>query len=192
MGSLVRLHCYLWFVMTKLQNAEKIPLLDIPVSTTGLFGEAVEGFTERCIIKQMQSQTMQHLHFFFLIRSSAAAQPTWSCSSSSQYPAKVTSNTVLAPLKTPKRSVKLCFHGLSISLCRTHNNHILAERHYWDSSRTPARLGLAPKRACLELFNVSPSLSAICRSKEDEFSALCLLSNHASAWEALMGISDWC
>lgn len=51
--------------MTKLQDAEKKPFLDIPVSPTGLFGDAIEGFTERCIMVQKQSLAMQHFHFSF-------------------------------------------------------------------------------------------------------------------------------
>ncbi len=43
MASLVMLECHLWLNLTEMNDAEKVPILDSPVSPTGLFGSAVEG-----------------------------------------------------------------------------------------------------------------------------------------------------
>ncbi len=48
MASLVVLERHLWLMLTEIKDADKVPFLDSPVSPTGLFRPAVEGFTERC------------------------------------------------------------------------------------------------------------------------------------------------
>ncbi len=44
MASLVVLEHHLWLNLTEMKYADKVPFLDSPVSPTGLFGPAVEGF----------------------------------------------------------------------------------------------------------------------------------------------------
>lgn len=86
---------------------------------------------------------------------SAATQPTCSCLSSSQSLAKVPSNTVLAALKTPKPSLKQC--------CPWPKHKPLPNPQEPHPSRKTLpgqqKLQLAPKS--LELFNVTPSISAL-------------------------------
>ncbi len=47
-------------MLTEIKDADKVPFLDSPVSPTGLFGPAVEGYTERFNVAQKLSQAMQH------------------------------------------------------------------------------------------------------------------------------------
>ncbi|KAL0163879.1 hypothetical protein M9458_039632, partial [Cirrhinus mrigala] len=47
LASLVVLKRHLWLTLTEIKDADKVPFLDSPVSPTGLFGPAVEGFVER-------------------------------------------------------------------------------------------------------------------------------------------------
>ncbi len=55
MASLVQLERYLWLNLTEMKDADKVPFLDSPVSPTGLFGPAVEGFAKRFKTKQVVS-----------------------------------------------------------------------------------------------------------------------------------------
>ncbi|KAL0148616.1 hypothetical protein M9458_056056 [Cirrhinus mrigala] len=66
MASLVVLERHLWLTLTEIKDADKVPFLD----ATGLFGPAVEGFTEYFSAVQKTSQAMQH---FLPKRSSSAA-----------------------------------------------------------------------------------------------------------------------
>ncbi len=47
-------------MLTEIKDADKVPFLDSPVSATGLFGPAVEGYTEHFTVAQKLSQAMQH------------------------------------------------------------------------------------------------------------------------------------
>ncbi|KAL1279879.1 hypothetical protein QQF64_014479, partial [Cirrhinus molitorella] len=58
MASLVVLKRHLWLNLTEIKDADKVPFLDSPVSPTGLFGPAVEGFAERFTAAQKSSQAM--------------------------------------------------------------------------------------------------------------------------------------
>ncbi|KAL0204549.1 hypothetical protein M9458_002567, partial [Cirrhinus mrigala] len=69
MASLVVLERHLWLTLTEIKDADKV--LDAPVSPTGLFGPAVEGFAERFSAAQKTSQAMRH--FLPRLSSSAAA-----------------------------------------------------------------------------------------------------------------------
>lgn len=60
MTSLVVLESHLWLNLTEIKNADKAAFFDSPVSTTGLFGPAVDGFAERFTVAQKSSQTMSH------------------------------------------------------------------------------------------------------------------------------------
>ncbi len=51
---------HLWLTMTEMKEADKVPFLDVPVSSGSLFGPAVEGFAEYFSEAQKSSQTMQH------------------------------------------------------------------------------------------------------------------------------------
>ncbi len=57
MASLVVLERHLWLNLMEIKDADKIHFLDSP---TGLFGPAVEGFTECFTAAQKSSQAMQH------------------------------------------------------------------------------------------------------------------------------------
>ncbi len=50
----------LWFTMTEMKEADKVPFLAAPVSSGSLFGPAVEGFAEHFTEAQKSSQGMQH------------------------------------------------------------------------------------------------------------------------------------
>lgn len=58
MASLVVLECHLWLNLTEIKDADKVPFLDSPVSPTGLFGPAVEGFLECYTAAQKSSQAV--------------------------------------------------------------------------------------------------------------------------------------
>ncbi len=60
MASLLELKRRLWLNLMEMKDADKIPFLDSPVSPTGLFGPAVEGFAERVTAAQKSSQAMRN------------------------------------------------------------------------------------------------------------------------------------
>ncbi len=63
MASLVVLERHLWLTLTEIKDADKVPFLDAPVSPTGLFGPAVEGFAEHFTEAQKSSQAMRLVLF---------------------------------------------------------------------------------------------------------------------------------
>ncbi len=85
MASLVELERYLWLNLTEMKDVDKVPFLDSPVSPTGLFGPAVEGFSKRFITKQKSSQAMRH---FLPKRPSSAAASSHPKMGPTQQPAK--------------------------------------------------------------------------------------------------------
>lgn len=56
MPSLVVPERHLWLNLMDIKDADKVPLLDSPVSPTVLFGPAVEGFAETFTTAQKSSQ----------------------------------------------------------------------------------------------------------------------------------------
>lgn len=60
MVSLVVLEHYIWLHLTETKEADKVAFLDAPVSPAGLFGPAVEGFTDRFTAAPKSSQAMRH------------------------------------------------------------------------------------------------------------------------------------
>ncbi|ROK16088.1 hypothetical protein DPX16_22706 [Anabarilius grahami] len=70
MASLVVLERHLWLTLTEIKDAVKAIFLDSPVSPTGLFGPAVDGFAEYFTATQKSSQAMRH---FLPKRSSSTA-----------------------------------------------------------------------------------------------------------------------
>ncbi len=50
----------LWLNLLEIRDAEKMAFLDSPVSQKGLFGPAVEGFTEHFSEAQKTSQVLRH------------------------------------------------------------------------------------------------------------------------------------
>ncbi|ROL45991.1 hypothetical protein DPX16_15550 [Anabarilius grahami] len=70
MASLVVLERHLWLNLTEIKDLDKTAFLDAPVSPSGLFGPAVDGFTERFTAAQKSSQAMRH---FLPKRSSSAS-----------------------------------------------------------------------------------------------------------------------
>ncbi len=84
MASIVVLERHLWLTLTEIKDADKVPFLDSPVSPTGLFGPAVEGFAERFTAAQKSSQAMRH---FLPKRSSSAAGSSRPRSAPTPHPA---------------------------------------------------------------------------------------------------------
>ncbi len=70
MTNLVVLECHLWLNLTEIRDAEKMAFFDSPVSPKGLFGPAMDGFTERFTEAQ---KTLQALCHFLPKRPSSAA-----------------------------------------------------------------------------------------------------------------------
>ncbi|KAL0149545.1 hypothetical protein M9458_055072 [Cirrhinus mrigala] len=60
MASLVVPERHFWLTLTEIKDADKVPFLDSPVSPTGLFGPAVEGFAKRFTASQKSSQAIRH------------------------------------------------------------------------------------------------------------------------------------
>ncbi len=87
MGNLVVLDRHLWLTLTELKDSEKTALLDAPVNPSGLFGAAVETFTERFVEAQKQSKAISH----FLPKRAGAKSPARSRSFSSAARGKTTS-----------------------------------------------------------------------------------------------------
>ncbi len=56
MASLVVLERHLWLTLTEIKDADKVSFLDAPISPSGLFGPAVEGFAEHFTEAQKASQ----------------------------------------------------------------------------------------------------------------------------------------
>ncbi len=61
--------------MTEMNEADKIPFLDAPISSGSLFGPALEGFAECFTEAQKSSQTMQHFFPKRTSSSSASSHP---------------------------------------------------------------------------------------------------------------------
>ncbi len=76
---------HVWLNLTETKDADKVPFVDSLVSPTGLFGPAVEGFTERFTATQKSSQAMQH---FLPKHSSSAAAFSRNKMAPTQQPAK--------------------------------------------------------------------------------------------------------
>ncbi len=85
MVSLVVLECHLWLTFTEIKDADKVQFLDALISPNGLFGPAVEGFSECFIEAQKSSQAMQN---FLPKCSSSAAALSCPKSASTQQPPK--------------------------------------------------------------------------------------------------------
>ncbi len=58
MASLVVLECHLWLTLMEIKDADMVSFLDAPISPSGLFGPAVEGFAECFTEAQKASQAM--------------------------------------------------------------------------------------------------------------------------------------
>ncbi len=74
MASLVVLECHLWLNLIEIKNADRTAFLNSPVSTTGLFGSAVDCFVEHFTAAQKSSQAFAS--HFSNKRSSHKAQST--------------------------------------------------------------------------------------------------------------------
>ncbi len=75
MSSLIVLERHLLLTMTEMNEADKIPFLDAPISSGSLFGPALEGFAECFTEAQKSSQTMQHFFPKRTSSSSASSRP---------------------------------------------------------------------------------------------------------------------
>lgn len=73
MANLVVLERHLWLNLTEIKDADRAQFLDAPISPSGLFGPAIEGFAERFTEAQKSSQAMRH--FLPKRASSAASRP---------------------------------------------------------------------------------------------------------------------
>ncbi len=89
---------HLWLNLTEMKDADKVPFLNSPVSPTGLFGPAVEGFAERFTAAQKSSQAMRH---FLPKHSSSAAALNHPKMAPTQQPAKATPPAVQPPSPSP-------------------------------------------------------------------------------------------
>lgn len=84
------LDCHLWLTLTDLKDSDKVVLLDTPVSTMGLIGNAVEAFTKA----QKQSKAIYH-----------SPASLWSCSSLSQLSSRPAANSISYSQKEPEPAV---------------------------------------------------------------------------------------
>ncbi len=95
MANLVVLERHLWLMLAVIKDEDKVPFLDSPVSPTGLFGPAVEGFDAAPKL----SQVMRH---FLPKRSSSAAGSSRPRSAPNPQPAK-TATPATQPEPKPVR-----------------------------------------------------------------------------------------
>ncbi len=84
-GRSIVLERHLWLTLTEIKDADRVSFLDAPISPSGLFGPAVEGFAERFTEAQKASQAMRH---FLPKRSSPAAAQSRPRTAPTQQPAK--------------------------------------------------------------------------------------------------------
>ncbi|ROJ48048.1 hypothetical protein DPX16_5314 [Anabarilius grahami] len=96
MASLVVLERHLWLNLTEIKYLDKTAFLDAPVSPSGLFGPAVDGFTERFTAAQKSSQAMRH---FLPKRSSSASAASRPRPAPAQQSKPATSTAQAAPPK---------------------------------------------------------------------------------------------
>ncbi|ROL55046.1 hypothetical protein DPX16_20307 [Anabarilius grahami] len=96
MASLVVLERHLWLNLTEIKDLDKMAFLDVPVSPSGLFGPAVDGFTERFTAAQKTSQAMRH---FLPKRSSSASAVSRPRPAPAQQNKPATSTAQAAPSK---------------------------------------------------------------------------------------------
>ncbi len=75
MSSLIVLERHIWLTMTEMEEADKVPFLDSPVSSGSLFEPAVEGFAERFTEAQKSPQAMRHFLPKCTSSSSASSRP---------------------------------------------------------------------------------------------------------------------
>ncbi len=75
MYILIVLERHLWLTMTAMKEADKVPFLEAPVSSSSLFGPAVDGFAERFMEAQKSSQAMRHFLPKRTSFSSASSRP---------------------------------------------------------------------------------------------------------------------
>ncbi|ROL54791.1 hypothetical protein DPX16_23237 [Anabarilius grahami] len=101
MASLVVLERHLWLNLTEIKDQDKTAFLDAPVSPSGLFGPAVEGFTERFTAAQKSSQAMRH---FLPKRSSSASASSRPRPAPAQQTKPAPSTSQAAPPKDRQRS----------------------------------------------------------------------------------------
>ncbi|MGL4478496.1 MAG: hypothetical protein ACRCVK_09735 [Aeromonas veronii] len=81
MASLVVLEQHLWLNLTEIKDQDKMAFLNAPVSPSGLFKPAVEGFTERFTAAQKSSQAMRHF-FAETLQLGVCYQPPQACAGS--------------------------------------------------------------------------------------------------------------
>ncbi|ROI16371.1 Cyclin-dependent kinase 10 [Anabarilius grahami] len=101
MASLVVLERHLWLNLTEIKDQDKTAFLDAPVSPSGLFGPAVEGFTKRFTAAQKSSQAMRH---FLPKRSSSASASSRPRPAPAQQTKPAPSTSQAAPPKDRQRS----------------------------------------------------------------------------------------
>ncbi len=99
MASLVVLERHLWLTLMELKDADRVSFLDAPISLSGLFGPAVEGFAERFTEAQKASQAMRH---FLPKRSSPAAAQSRPRTAPTQQPAKPAPAVFATPLRSAR------------------------------------------------------------------------------------------
>ncbi|ROL54924.1 hypothetical protein DPX16_12793 [Anabarilius grahami] len=103
MASLVVLERHLWLNLTEIKDADKTAFLDAPVSPFGLFGPAVEGFTERFTAAQKSSQAMRHFLPKRSNSTSAFSRPRTAPAQQSK-PAPSTAQAAPAPKEQRRRA----------------------------------------------------------------------------------------
>ncbi|ROK16092.1 hypothetical protein DPX16_22710 [Anabarilius grahami] len=96
MASLVVLERHLWLNLTEIKDLDKTGFLDALVSPSGLFGPAVDGFTERFTAAQKSSQAIRH---FLPKRSSSASALSRPRPAPAQQNKPATSTSQAAPPK---------------------------------------------------------------------------------------------
>ncbi|KAL0183542.1 hypothetical protein M9458_019238, partial [Cirrhinus mrigala] len=189
MASLVVLERHLWLTLTEIKDADKVPILDAPVSPTGLFGPAVEGFAKCFSAAQKTSQAMRH---FLPKRSSSAAASGRPKSVPPQQPVKPAPAAAAAASTQPAKPEP--------------RQRSRSTRHY----PFPKRQGPQPKlvldpvpppsgggkvsrpllclqapRMVLGAEGVSP------RHDGQPLEPILPLATRAKAWQAIPGVSEW-
>ncbi len=89
-SSLVVLERHLWLTMTEMKEVDKVSFLDTPVSSSSLFGPAVEGFAERFTEDQKSSQAMRHFLPKCINSSAASGHPNSALTQQTAKPAQAT------------------------------------------------------------------------------------------------------
>ncbi|KAL0168644.1 hypothetical protein M9458_036866, partial [Cirrhinus mrigala] len=194
-ASLVVLECHIWLTFTEIKNTDKVPFLDSPVSPTGLFRPAVEGFAKHFTAAQKSSLAMRH---FLPKRSSSSAASSHPKPAPTQQPAKPVPS---AAQSTPKPEPRHRFRSArryQFPKSQGSRPKVVLDQVPQAKRKGPSLTGAGPApklpRFCLQApRSVLGANGNVFRGpfKHQLFETIHPLALWAEAWQAIPGVSSW-